>query len=128
MLKAAFGAPVEVISLGGVMTGTAPFMHLDHLYHMKGSKDIIEPLGPIMFSSRWKIFAQSRWNKARRSGRVSFIPLGPVGHQVPGGMLDPDYKLPDGRSALRTTLDRIQEVLRGSLRVSGAAAAAPVPK
>ena len=111
LLELALGAPVEVISLGGVMTGTAPFMHFDHLHHMKGSKDIIEPLGPIMFSSRWKMFMKSRWNKALKAGRITLIPLGPVRHQVPGGMLDPEYKLPDGRSALRNTLDHINAIL-----------------
>ncbi|MDQ6929086.1 MAG: hypothetical protein M3126_00280 [Candidatus Eremiobacteraeota bacterium] len=111
LLTFALGVPIDVISLGGVMTGTAPFKHIDHLYHMKGSKDAIEPLGPIMFSSRWRIFMQSPWNKALRKGRITLIGLGPVGHQVPGGMLDPDYKLPSGKSALRNTLDHINSIL-----------------
>lgn len=114
LLTFALGVPIEVISLGGVMTGTAPFKHIDHLYHMKGSKDAIEPLGPIMFSSRWPVFTQSPWNKALRKGRITRIGLGPVGHQVPGGMLDPDYNLPSGKSALRNTLDHINAILAPS--------------
>lgn len=111
LLKHAFGAPLEVISLAGVMTGTAPFLHIDHLHHMYGAKDVIEPLGPIMFASRWKIMRHSRWNRALRHGKVTIAHLGPVGHQVPGGLLDPDLKLPDGRSALRQTLDHIHAIL-----------------
>jgi hypothetical protein len=78
---------------------------------MYGSKDVIEPLGPIMFSSRWAIMKRSNWNRARRRGKVSITHLGPVGHQVPGGLLDPSYRLPDGRSALRQTLDHIHDIL-----------------
>src|SRR5262249_38495003 len=66
---------------------------------------------------RWKIAVLSNWNRARRLGRLTQISLGPVGHQVPGGMLDPDLKLPDGRTALRQTLDYIEHVLDGKLDV-----------
>jgi len=111
LLKRALRAPIEMISLGGVMTGTCPFMQLDQLYHLHGSKDIIEPLGSLMFSSRWKIARDSNWNRAMRRGKITIIHLGPVRHQVPGGMLDPNYMLPDGRSALRQTLDHINDIL-----------------
>ena len=111
LLKRAFDAPLEIISLAGVMTGTAPFVQIDHFYHMYGSKDMIEPLGPIMFASRWKIMTHSHWNRALRRGKVTVAHLGPVGHQVPGGLLDPDLTLPDGRSALRQTLDHIEQII-----------------
>lgn len=111
LLKSSLRAPVEVISLGGVMTGTAPFEDFDHLYHLHGTKDVIEPVGHVMFSSRWKIAVRSSWNRALRQGRITRTNLGPVRHQVPGGMLDPKYLLPDGRSALRQTLDHIKEIL-----------------
>ncbi len=111
LLKRAFNAPLDIISLAGVMTGTAPFLRVDHLYHMFGEKDVIEPLGPIMFASRWKVLTRSSWNRALRRGKITITHLGPVGHQVPGGLLDPDLKLPDGRSALRQTLDHIHTIL-----------------
>ena len=111
LLKRALGAPIEIISLAGVMTGTDPFLKTDHLHHLFGSKDIVEPFGPIMFSSRWKIARTSNWNRAMRHGKISITHLGPVGYQVPGGLLDPNYTLPDGRSALRQTLDNIHRIL-----------------
>jgi hypothetical protein len=114
LLRHAFGAPLEVISLAGVMTGTCPFLHIDRLHHMYGAKDVIEPLGPIMFSSRWPILKHSKWNRALRRGRISIAHLGPVGHQVPGGLLDPAYTMPDGRSALRHTLDQIHAILESA--------------
>jgi hypothetical protein len=93
------------------MTGTCPFLRVDHLHHMRGMKDVVERLGPIMFSSRWSIMKHSNWNRARRRGRISIIQLGPVGHQVPGGLLDPSYTLPDRRTALRQTLDNIHAII-----------------
>jgi hypothetical protein len=113
LLKRALGARLDVISLAGVMTGTAPFLVIDHLHHMYGSKDVIEPLGPIMFASRWSIMKHSNWNRARRRGKISIAHLGPVGHQVPGGLLDPAYTMPDGRPALRHTLDHIHAIIAG---------------
>jgi hypothetical protein len=111
LLKHTLGAPLEVISLAGVMTGTCAFLQIDHLHHMFGSKDVVEPSGPIMFSSRWKIMTHSNWNRALRRGKITIAHLGPVGHQVPGGLLDPDLKLADGRSALRQTLDHIHAII-----------------
>lgn len=118
LLREALRAPVEVISLGGVMTGTAPFNHFEHLYHFHGTKDVIEPVGRVMFSSRWKIAVRSSWNRALRRGKITIGSLGPVRHQVPGGMLDPAYTLPDGRTALRQTLDKINEVLTSKAAAS----------
>ncbi|HEY9878277.1 MAG TPA: CAAX protease, partial [Leptolyngbyaceae cyanobacterium] len=48
--------------------------------------------------------------------RISFISLGPVGHQNPGGIMDPEAVLPDGRTHLQQTLDLTLEILDGNLR------------
>ncbi len=124
VLKRAIGAPVDVISLGGVISGAARILELEHLYHLVGSKDGIQRLGPIMFPSRWRVSVGSNWNRARHRGRISFIPLGPVGHQVPGGMLDPDRTLGDGRTFLRQTLDDVLTILRDEV---GEPQGQPVP-
>jgi hypothetical protein len=110
-LKRALGAPVDVISLGGVISGNDPILDLEHLFHLVGDKDRVERIGPVMFSSRWKIAVLSFWNRAKRLGSLTEISLGPVGHQVPGGMLDPNAKLPDGRTYLRQTLDYIRSIV-----------------
>jgi hypothetical protein len=112
ILRKALDAPVDVISLGGVISGATRVLELEHVYHCVGSKDGIQRLGPIMFPSRWRVAFASNWNRARRRGRISYIPLGPVGHQVPGGMLDPNRTLADGRTFLRQTLDDVLTVLR----------------
>jgi hypothetical protein len=110
-LKAALNAPVGVISLGGVISGDDPILALEHVYHFVGTKDRIERIGPVMFPSRWSIAVRSYWNRAKRVGRLTEISLGPVGHQVPGGMLDPNARLADGRTNLRQTLDYIEAVV-----------------
>src|ERR1700751_4428345 len=117
-IKQALDAPIDVISLGGVISGDDPILDLEHLYHLVGDRDKVERIGPVLFASRWKIAILSNWNRAKRLGRLTEISLGPVGHQVPGGMLDPDLKLPDGRTALRQTLDYIGHVLDATIAVS----------
>jgi predicted Abi (CAAX) family protease len=114
-LKRAIGAPIDVISLGGVMSANINILRLEHLYHLAGDKDVVEKLGVKIFPGRWKIFPLSYWNRAKRRGKVSFISLGPVGHQVPGGILDPKLTLPDGRSSLQQTIDTINAILRGDV-------------
>ncbi|HSM82303.1 MAG TPA: CAAX protease [Nodosilinea sp.] len=114
-LKRALGAPIDVISLGGVISANINILKLEHLYHLVGDRDVVEKLGPKIFPGRWPLFPLSYWNRAKRRGKISFISLGPVGHQVPGGILDPKLRLPDGRSSLTQTIDTINAVLRGDI-------------
>ncbi len=116
-LKRAIDAPIDVISLGGVISGNDPILDLEQLHHLVGDRDRVERIGPLLFPSRWKIAVLSSWNRARRLGRLTQLSLGPVGHQVPGGMLDPVARLPDGRTNLRQTLDVIESILAGRLTV-----------
>jgi hypothetical protein len=55
----------------------------------------------------------SYWNRAKQRGAVTLISLGPVGHQTPGGILDPHQTLPDGRTHLQQTLDWVVGILQG---------------
>jgi predicted Abi (CAAX) family protease len=114
-LKRALNAPIDVISLAGVISGNCNVMQLEHLYHLVGDKDGVERAGPVMFPGRWKLFFLSYWNRAKRRGKISVLPMGPVGHQVPGGILDPHVMLPNGRSALWQTIDHINSILKEEL-------------
>ncbi|MBE9170740.1 CAAX protease [Pleurocapsales cyanobacterium LEGE 06147] len=116
-LTKALNAPIDVISLGGVISGNCNILKLEHLYHLVGNKDRVERLGLIMFPGRWKIFPLSYWNRAKRRGKITLVSLGPVGHQVPGGLMDPCLILPDGRTALEQTIDYITTILRGELHI-----------
>ena len=114
-LKRALSAPVDAISLGGVISANSNILKLEHLYHLVGEKDTVERIGPIMFPGRWPVFPLSYWNRAKRRGKVTIIPMGPVGHQVPGGILDPKLILADGRSSLTQTIETINAILQGKL-------------
>ena len=74
---------------GGLSSANSDILKLEHLYHLVGEKDSVERIGPIMFPGRWPVFPLSYWNRGKRRGKVTIIPMGPVGHQVPGGILRP---------------------------------------
>lgn len=114
-LRQAIEAPIDVISLGGVISANNNLLKLDHLYHLVGEQDSVERMGPLMFPGRWKLYPLSYWNRAKRKGKISIISLGPVAHQVPGGMMDPKALLPDGRTNLQQTVDVILQILNGTL-------------
>ncbi|NJR57817.1 MAG: hypothetical protein HC769_02495 [Cyanobacteria bacterium CRU_2_1] len=117
-LKRVLGGEIEVISLGGVMSANINVLKLGHLYHLVGQKDGVAGLGPILFPGRRQWFLLSYWNRAMRKGKISQIPLGPVGHQVPGGIMDPNAFLPNGESHLQQTIALILSILEGCLLVS----------
>ncbi|HEY9638978.1 MAG TPA: hypothetical protein V6C57_00760 [Coleofasciculaceae cyanobacterium] len=116
-LKRALGADIEVISLGGVMSANNQFLKLGHLYHLVGDQDGVAKLGPLLFPGRRKWLPLSYWNRAMRKGKISEISLGPMGHQVPGGIMDPNAFLPSGESHLQHTIALILSILQGQFWV-----------
>ncbi|MEP0909854.1 CAAX protease [Leptolyngbya sp. GB1-A1] len=112
-LTRATSAPIDVISLGGVMSANNNILVLEHLYHLVGDKDFVERIGPVMFPGRWKLFFLSYWNRAKRQGKISMISMGAMAHQIPGGMMDPEALLPDGQTCLQHTIASILKILRG---------------
>ncbi|XQQ04973.1 MAG: CAAX protease [Leptolyngbya sp. IPPAS B-1204] len=114
-LKRVLGGNIQVISLGGVMSANNNFLKLEHLYHLVGEKDVVAALGPILFPGRRKFFPLSYWNRAMRKGKITEINLGPMGHQVPGGIMDPKAYLPNGESHLQHTIGVILSILEGQL-------------
>lgn len=117
LLKQVLDAPMDIISMAGVFCGHNNILRLEHIYHLVGDKDPVERLGPILFPKRWKLMFLSYWNRAKQRGAVTLISLGPVGHQTPGGILDPHQTLPDGRTHLQQTLDWVVGILQGKLPV-----------
>ncbi|BAU63535.1 hypothetical protein STA3757_09000 [Stanieria sp. NIES-3757] len=117
-LRRVLGGEIEVISLGGVMSANNNFLKLEHLYHLVGDKDGVANLSPILFPGRRKWLPLSYWNRAMRKGKISQISLGSMGHQVPGGIMDPNAFLSNGESHLQHTIAVILSILQGSLLVS----------
>ncbi|MEC4986667.1 MAG: hypothetical protein SAJ37_02935 [Oscillatoria sp. PMC 1068.18] len=114
-LKQALAAPIEVISISGVLSGNINTLELDHLYHLVGEKDLVEKEGAIFFPRRWQIFSLSYWNRAKKEGKISFISLGAVGHNGAGGPFDPNHFLRDGRSHLQQTVELVADIIQGRL-------------
>jgi predicted Abi (CAAX) family protease len=114
-LKQSLLAPIEVISLSGILSGNNNALKVEHLYHLVGSKDIFERLCLILFPKRWRIFFLSYWNRAKRRNKTTFLPLRFVDHGGVGGPLDSNSFLPDGRSFLYQTVDIASRILREEL-------------
>ncbi|MBF2077496.1 MAG: CAAX protease [Synechococcales cyanobacterium T60_A2020_003] len=110
-LKQALKAPIEIISLGGVISGNVNALVVDQLYHLVGDRDRVERLGTLLFPKRWPLFSLSYWNRAKRRGKVCVVPLGNVAHYGKYGLLVPDQYLPDGRSHLQQTVDMVRDIL-----------------
>ena len=56
-LHALLGAPLEIISLGGVMSSDPGLSSVQHLYHLYGERDGVQRLGAIFFPDRWPIMS-----------------------------------------------------------------------
>ncbi len=110
-LKKVLAAPIEVISLAGVISGNTEVPMLEHLYHLVGEKDRVANLTPYLFPKRWPLISWSNWNLAKSRGEISFVSLGKVGHDSVNGPLDEDAVLADGRNHLEQTLSIILRIL-----------------
>ncbi|WP_204138072.1 CAAX protease [Halomicronema sp. CCY15110] len=104
-------APIEVISIAGVISGNTGAMTVDKLYHLAGDRDPVERLGVKLFPARWPIALLSNWNKAKRRGRIVFISLGELGHSGGNGPMSINRQLPDGRTPLQQTVDIVTGIL-----------------
>lgn len=105
--------PIRVVSIGGMMADDYGLDRVEHLWHLRGSKDPFEKLGGIMFAGRWPHAAFSPWTKALKEKRIEIIDLGPMAHNVKEHYFDPRSIAPDGRSYLQVTEDAIVAVLTG---------------
>jgi hypothetical protein len=114
-LKTMIHAPISVISLGGVISADPALLTLEHVYHLCGARDSVQRLGSIFFPGRWP-FIPSPWNTAKKRGVIELIPMGPTDHTGPGGYLDEESRLPDGRSYLDQTVATITCLIRKETR------------
>lgn len=107
------GLPLRVISLGGMFADDPGMDRIEHLTHLRGSKDPLERLGWILFAGRWPKAVGSPWSRARAEGRVDVITLGPIRHNAKEHYFDAGTFAPDGRSYLEVSTDAIHAVLIG---------------
>ncbi len=110
-LYSLLGAPIRVISIGGVMSDDPGLLSLVHLYHFYGDKDPIQRMGGVLYAGRWPGAVQSPWNRAKAAGRITLRSLGPIAHNGKGNYFSTETHLPDGRSYAELTVQSIVEVL-----------------
>lgn len=84
-LSARLKAPIDIVSIGGVMASDPGLNYVRKLHHLTGGKDNIERLGAAMFPERWKAAAYSEWNAGKRDGRILIRKLDGVSHAGIGG-------------------------------------------
>lgn len=99
-LKESLRAPVDLISLGGVMSANKGLNDLRYIYHLAGEKDYVEKLAAVAFVGRWSWFLNSSWNKAKRKGKFTYIPIPACQHNGAGGYLDDNCTLTNGDTHL----------------------------
>ncbi len=110
-LSSLLGVSPRVISLGGLLADDIGLNHIDHLWHLYGTRDPVQASGELLFAGRWPFFPRSRWNRALRAGKISMIEIGPIGHLGPGNYFDNTASLPNGQTHLETSLDATITVL-----------------
>ena len=98
-------APIEVISISGVISGNTGAMQTERVYHLVGDRDLVAKSASWYFPARWPIALLSSWNMAKRRGRILTVSLGDVGHSGKTGPMAAEAWLPDGRSHLQQTVD-----------------------
>jgi hypothetical protein len=116
-LKKAFQAPVQIVSLGGVMSDDPGFDEVDHLYQVIGGKDFFPGAGVKLYPRRWSIvpYRFSHWNKIKRDGRVIDINPGDEVYHVGGeDYFSEDGKLPNGQTFMDKTLEIVFDVVTGN--------------
>ena len=86
---------------------------VDHLWHLRGTKDVFEKLGQVLFAGRWPHAVFSPWSDALADGRIEVIELGPMHHSGKLHYFDEEFIADDGRSYLQVTTDAVIAVLTG---------------
>ena len=105
------GAPLLIISLGGVMADDPGLDYIEHLFHFYGTKDPVQKIGQIAYVGRWPILPHSPWNRAKADGKISMIAVGPIGHTGAKGYFSETSHLKNGQCFLDRSVDAITQVL-----------------
>lgn len=111
-LKNLMRAPVDLISLGGVISADPGLLEVRYLYHLAGSKDVVEKFSTAIFPGRWSWAVGSSWNRAKRRGKFAYLPLGPLTHNGPGNYLDEECRLENGFTHAEHTAATIVNILK----------------
>ena len=133
---------MTVISVGGVMSSEASCLHVQHLYHLWGTKDLIQSSATWPSSGAGP--SPSRpGTEALRRGMITRLAMGPVAHKGPGRYWaprpcrtgDPDRPDPGGgplhrhhRAPPPTALFPVPVPAAGAGACAGASCAGRLPR
>ncbi|TDE91566.1 hypothetical protein EXU48_15580 [Occultella glacieicola] len=109
---AALDVPVSVFSIGGVLASDPALDRVQHLWHVYGSKDRIQLLGPTVFPGRWPTARVSSWARALREGRITMSCIGPMRHMGRRDYFDRHVTDDDGVAYRQRTVDALLAALR----------------
>lgn len=104
ILNRLLGTPIDIISIGGVLTDDPGILEVNHLLHLSGSRDKVQHLGAILYPGRWPIFPLSAWGRAVRQGRITVVDVGPIRHMAYGDYFSRSSHLPSGESHVERTV------------------------
>jgi hypothetical protein len=108
-LTARLHAPIDIISIGGVLASDPGLNYVRKLHHIIGDRDAIQRVGAILFPERWSLLATSEWNAGKRDGRIHAHILPGVTHAGVGGYFGrPEV---NGVSNAQRTLETIAELI-----------------
>ncbi|MCC5794238.1 MAG: hypothetical protein JJT85_05815 [Chromatiales bacterium] len=110
-LVRALDVPVQVISLGGVITADPGLQRVSRIWHLYGNQDVVQRVGRLLFPGRWRLAVESTWNRARQEGRLREIMIGAFNHRPPRNYFDEYNRMDDGRSYADHALDALLRVL-----------------
>jgi hypothetical protein len=103
-LGPALGAPLQMITIGGVMSADPGLDAIAAVHQLCGTHDPMPGYGACCFPGRWPIVRRSAWNRACAAGKITTVAVGPAQHHGLGGYFDPAVRT-DGPSLLDRTAD-----------------------
>jgi hypothetical protein len=110
-LQPKLGAPIRIISIGGVMSDDPGLDHIVKLYHLYGENDPVQSLGAKLYAGRWPWFPASPWNRAAAAGKIAQISMGPMGHNGARNYFGWTAFTPEGVSHAVATMDALGDLL-----------------
>lgn len=112
---AGLGAPVRLISVGGIFGDDPGLDRIEHVWHLTGRRDKLHRIGTIAFPGRWPTAPLSPFGRAKREGRFTRHVIGDMAHAGADGYLGRRAFGSDGRSHAVATLDTVATIVRATL-------------
>ncbi|MBX0328369.1 hypothetical protein K2Z83_11845 [Oscillochloris sp. ZM17-4] len=109
-LGPALGAPLQLITIGGVMSADPGLDTVEAVHQLCGAHDPMPRYGARCFPGRWPIVCGSPWNRACAAGKITTVAVGPGHHRGLGGYFDPAART-DGPSLRDRSVDATRRLV-----------------